>query len=260
MHFHQLRKELREITEILRLHCGRRLHRYGFLGAGRHVPRRSRREYEDLLALPVRTAPFGVLDTETTGFEPYGGDEIVQIALIEYRGLEPTGRELSSLVRPGGPIPPRSTAIHGISDAMVADAPSIDELIDDIVHFIDGHVLVGHHIAFDMRFLDRITRRCMLGDLPHPRLDTAMLHLATGGLPDAIGLDHAAAACGIPIDNRHDARGDARACGQLFARLASHLTTDETTVGELIERVHPIAGLSPHHPAEGGVTFSNNPC
>lgn len=259
MHFHQLRKELREIGEIVRTRCGQELLRRGLLQPRRSPRRQHRLHFEELLALPVREAPLMVLDTETTGFEPYGRDEIVQVSFIEYRGLEPTGRELNSLVRPGVAIPSSSTAIHGIDDAMVADAPRLADIIDTIADFVDGAVLVGHHIAFDMRFLDRVCRRCLLGDLPNPRLDTAMLYLACGGSPARIGLDPVAADCGIGIEHRHDARGDAVTCGRILAHLGSRLAPAEMTVGELIERVHPIAGLSPHHPAEAapGVTFRN---
>ncbi len=250
MHFHQLRKELAEITEILRTRCALGLKRRGLLSAYPAIPRHSRVDYERLLRTPIRQARFVVLDTETTGFEPYGGDELVQVAFVEYLGLVPTGRELSSLLHPRIPIPQRSTEIHGITDSMVADAPRAGELIDTIIEFTDDAVLVGHHIAFDLRFLNRITRRHRLGELPNPRIDTAMLHLATGGGREHIGLDHVAATHAIAIEGRHDARGDARTCGHIFAHLAGRLDDGRLTVGELIERVHPIVGLSPHHPAE----------
>ena len=253
MHLRQLRKELAEIFEIVRTQCGQRLQLRGLLPQHPGVPRGSRLDYERLLASPVRDARFVILDTETTGFEPYGGDAIVQVAFIEYAGLEPTGRELTSLVHPGRPIPARSTAIHGISDEMVADAPTAGELLDDILAFVDGAVLVGHHIAFDLRFLNRITRRHRLGELPNPCIDTAMLHLARGGTHDTIALDRVAACHGIAIEGRHDARGDARATGRIFAHLAPRFDDGRLTVGELLERVHPIAGLSPHHPAEAEV-------
>ena len=53
-----------------------------------------------LTCLPVEEARFVVIDTETTGFKVYGGDEIVSIALLEMHGLEPTGREFTTLVNP----------------------------------------------------------------------------------------------------------------------------------------------------------------
>lgn len=250
MHFHQLRKEITELLEMGRTRWRRRLLHHGLLPGQALMPAHSRLEFEALLSRTVRDAPYIMLDTETTGFEPYGGDTLVQFAFIEYHGLEPTGREFCRVVNPGRPIPARSTAIHGITDEQAAQAPPIDELINDIVAFIDGHVLVGHHVAFDLRFLDRVTRRCRLGDIPNPRLDTAMLYLAAGGCSRSIDLDRVAADCGVEIPGRHDARGDALGCGLIFNHLASRLDPGGLSIGELIERVHPIAGLSAHHPAE----------
>lgn len=253
MHFHQLRKEMSELLELGRTHWRRQLQRRGLLPHQPIMPAHNRLEFEALLSQPVRDAPYIVLDTETTGFEPYGGDALVQVAFIEYHGLEPSGREFCSLVNPGRPIPPRATRIHGITDADVATAPPIEDLIDDIVALIDQHVLVGHHIAFDLRFLDRATRRYRLGDIPCPRIDTAMLYLAAGGGSGPIDLDQVAAYCGIDVPGRHDARGDAWGCGLIFSHLAGHLDAGGLSVGELIERVHPIAGLSAHHPAEAEI-------
>jgi len=250
MHFHALRKELAEISELARLRCARQLKSRGWIRPRARIPRHTRVEFEQMLALPVREARYMMIDTETTGFEPYGGDAIIQVALIEYRGLEPTGVEWASLVNPRRPISETSRAIHGIDDDMVRDAPLIDDIVADITGFIDEAVIIGHHVAFDLRFLQRATRRVLLRDLPNPRMDTVMLHLAAGGSRRGIGLDRVAAELGIVPELRHDARGDARSCGRIFARLAAQLSTCETTVGELLERVHPLAGLPIHHPAE----------
>ncbi|MDZ7749039.1 MAG: 3'-5' exonuclease [Halofilum sp. (in: g-proteobacteria)] len=135
-----------------------------------------------LLATPVAEARFVVLDLETTGFAAYAGDEIVQAALLEYRGLEPTGEALCSLVRPSIPIPATATAVHGIDDEIVADAPTIEAIIDDIVEFLDGAVIVGHHAAFDLRFLNRVTQRELFCRLPHPTVDPccSTFHAAAG--------------------------------------------------------------------------------
>lgn len=199
-----------------------------------------------LLAAPIAEARFVALDLETTGLSAYAGDEIVQIAMIEYQGLEPTGEELCSLVRPSIPIPARATAIHGIDDAMVADAPTIDELIDPMVDFLDNAVIVGHHIAFDLRFLNRVLQRELFCRLPHPTVDTMLMYLSRSGRLGHHELVEVAGSCRVPVTDRHDARGDALTAGRIFAHLAGPAASAGRTVRELI------AGTSAGAPDEPG--------
>lgn len=201
-----------------------------------------------LLATPVATARFVVIDLETTGFGAYAGDEIVQVALLEYRGLEPTGEELCSLVRPSIPIPATATAVHGIDDEAVADAPTIDTLIDEIVNFLDGAVIVGHHVAFDLRFLNRVTQRALFCRLPHPSVDTMLLYLSRSGRLGHYDLGEIAAACGVPTEGRHDARGDAAIAGGIFAHLAAPAADAGHHVRDLIAGTRAGAPDAPEGP------------
>ncbi len=198
-----------------------------------------------LLATAVADARFVALDLETTGFAAYGGDEIVQIAMLEYRGLEPTGREMCSLVKPTIPIPPTSTAVHGIDDEAVADAPPVEALIDEIVDFLDAAVIVGHHVAFDMRFLNRVMQRELFCRLPHPTVDTMLLYLSYSGRLGHYELDEVATACGIPLEGRHDARGDALIAGRILARLAADEAEAGASVSALIAGARPEAHEGP---------------
>ncbi|MDX1608823.1 MAG: 3'-5' exonuclease [Halofilum sp. (in: g-proteobacteria)] len=187
-----------------------------------------------LLATPVDAARYVVIDTETTGFGAYAGDEIVQIALLEYRGLEPTGQEYCTLVRPARPIPATATEIHGIDDNMVKDAPTIGDVIDDVLEFLGAAALVGHHLAFDLRFLNRVLQREFYCRLPQPTIDTMLLYFARSGRLGHYELDEIAAACRVPLAGRHDARGDAVIAGRIFAHLAAPLAAADGTVGDLI--------------------------
>lgn len=193
-----------------------------------------RMDTKALLGTPINDARFVVVDLETTGFAAYARDRIVQVALLEYSGLGPTGEELCSLVRPDVPIPPAATAAHGIDDEIVADAPTIDTLIDDIVDFLDGAVIVGHHVTFDLRFLNRVMQRAFFCRLPHPAVDTMPLYLSRSGRLGHYELTEVAGACGVPAEGRHDARGDAVMAGRIFAHLAAPAAASGRTVRELI--------------------------
>lgn len=239
-------RPIAEIADRARAACNRLLRRHRLADRRPLHDRCLSLDRRTLLDAPVDEARYVVLDTETTGLAAYAGDRIVQVALLEYRGLRPTGEELCSLVRPGIPIPARATAIHGIDDAMVAGAPTIDELIDGIVAFLDGAVLVGHHVAFDLRFLNRVTQRTLFCRLPHPTLDTMLMYLARSGRLGHYGLGEIAEACGVPLEGRHDARGDAVMCGRIFARLATPAAAAGSTVGELVASTRQ----APEPPAE----------
>lgn len=243
---------LAELADRVRAGCNRLLHAGTLADRRQLLDRCTRFDRAGLLATPVADARFVIIDTETTGLSAYAGDELVQVALLEYRGLEPTGREFVSLIRPRRPIPAASTAIHGIDDNMVTDAPAIEDIIDDIVEFIGHAVIVGHHVAFDLRFLNRVMHRSLYCRLPQPTVDTMLLYLAYGGRFGHYGLEEIAAACGIAIDRRHDARADAVVCGGIFARLVPQLTSTDAHVARLLATARAAAAKedgAPDQPA-----------
>jgi DNA polymerase-3 subunit epsilon len=105
-----------------------------------------------LLGLLPLERPLVVFDTETTGTNSRS-DRIIEIACLK---IHPDGRREDWVRRfqPGIPIPPPSTAIHGITDADVADAPRFREVAAELAAFLDGCDLAGYNIAgFDLPVL-----------------------------------------------------------------------------------------------------------
>jgi DNA polymerase III epsilon subunit family exonuclease len=101
--------------------------------------------------VPVHVG-YAVFDCETTGTDP-DADGIVSLALV---ALDAAGRELErfgSLVCPSGPIPAEATAIHGIRDADVADAPAFADLAGRLLALLDGRVFAAHNARFDLAML-----------------------------------------------------------------------------------------------------------
>jgi DNA polymerase-3 subunit epsilon len=99
-----------------------------------------------------------ILDTETTGMDP-ASDKILELAIVKFeycRATGAAGRVLDvydGLEDPGGPIPPESTAIHGITDEMVA-GQRLDEAA--IARVLEGAALViAHNAGFDRPFAER---------------------------------------------------------------------------------------------------------
>jgi exodeoxyribonuclease X len=96
-----------------------------------------------------------VLDVETTGLDP-AMHRIVEIATVDVivreNGEVVRGERWSSLVNPGMPIPPEASAVHHITDDMVADAPSIGELVDCVKRGPPAFYC-AHNRKFDMGFI-----------------------------------------------------------------------------------------------------------
>ena len=92
---------------------------------------------------------FVILDTETTGL---GGDaEVVQVGLIDPSGVV----LMDQLVRPFRGIPPEATAIHGIVDAMVADAPTFGEILPGLLELMGGRRVIAYNAQFDSRLISQ---------------------------------------------------------------------------------------------------------
>jgi DNA polymerase-3 subunit epsilon len=189
-----------------------------------------------LLAQPVKSARFVVLDTETTGFQVYAGDEIVSVAMLEYLGLEATGREYVQLINPGRPIPAASSKIHGIVDADVANAPPLQEVLPAMVEFIDEAILVGHHINFDLRFLNRYLQQAIGCRFRNPWLDTMLLYTGYTGRVGHYQLEDVAAYCQVEVDGRHTARGDALIAARILQCLAARICAGNRPVNFLYQQ------------------------
>jgi DNA polymerase III subunit epsilon len=96
--------------------------------------------------------PVVFLDLETTGIN-VSADRIVEISLLK---ITPDGKEqwMTSRVNPEMPIPPKVTAIHGISDSDVADSPTFGEIAKNVAAFIEGCDLAGYNaVKFDIPVL-----------------------------------------------------------------------------------------------------------
>jgi DNA polymerase III subunit epsilon len=182
---------------------------------------------------------FVVLDTETTGLRPREGDRVVSLAAVIVRGGVVRAQEaFDALVRPARPIPAASTRFHGITDAMVAAAPLIDEVLPAFRRFAADCPLVGHEIAFDLDFLDAEARRLGLPPLGAGRaiLDSRLISHLVHGPGISHSLEAVSARLGVAIRARHSALGDALATAEIFARLLDLLARRGiSTLGDLLE-------------------------
>ena len=106
-------------------------------------------------ALSLAETTFVVLDLETSGAAPSTGAAITEIGALKVRGGEIIG-EFQSFVNPGHALPEFITALTGITDSMLFDAPTITEILPTFFEFLGSHletVLVAHNAPFDIGFL-----------------------------------------------------------------------------------------------------------
>ena len=159
-----------------------------------------------------------VLDTETTGFAPARGDELLEVAHVELVDGR-IGETWSSLVRPRRPIPDGAAAVHGITEAMVAQAPPPNAVAAELCARCEGVMLVFHHAAFDLPFLQQLLRGAGRAPLLNPVFDT--LGLARGMLrAKSHSLQAIAGELGLPHEPQHRALGDALTTARLLMALA----------------------------------------
>lgn len=172
---------------------------------------------------PLDELAFTVFDTETTGLDPTGGDEIIQMGAVRIlKGRLLHGESFDQLVDPGRSIPEASIPFHGIEPAMVQGQPRIGEVLPAFHAFAADTVLVGHNVAFDMRFLQLKEAATGLR-FDQPVLDTLLLATVAQPHQDSYSMEEIAARLGVKVLARHSAAGDALTTARIFLRLVPML-------------------------------------
>lgn len=149
---------------------------------------------------------YTVVDIETTGFDPMF-DEIIEVAGIKYRGRNEIGR-FQSLVKPDDGIPDYITALTGITNEMVADAPGIEDVLPRFLEFIGEDIVVGHNVHFDVNFLYDYAEDFELKPFSNDLVDTLRLSRRLYPELQSHKLSALAAHFGVEPDGEHRALAD----------------------------------------------------
>lgn len=167
---------------------------------------------------PLAELSYTVFDTETTGLDPAGGDEIIQIGatrIVNGRLLKHESFE--QLIDPRRPLDPASIAVHHITPEMLEGQPTIAEVLPAFHRFAHDTVLVAHNAAFDMRFLQLKEEKLRIR-FDQPVLDTLLL--AAFLLPNQEhSLEALALYFGVRVFGRHTALGDALVTAEIFLKM-----------------------------------------
>ncbi len=179
-------------------------------GYGHSIMQRS---FDDL-GTPLADVTFCVIDLETTGGSALTC-AITEIGAVKVRGGECLGT-FHTLVNPGLLIPPEITILTGITQSMVFPAPRIESVLPTLVEFMDGAVVVGHNVRFDVGFLNAaferagwprisaavidtcaLARRLVRDEVPNCKLGTLSSRFRLDHQPSHRALDDALATCDL---------------------------------------------------------------
>jgi DNA polymerase III subunit epsilon len=162
-----------------------------------------------------------VLDTETTGLDPFTGHRIVEIGCIELVNCISTSATFHVYLNPERDIPAEVEAIHGLSSAFLADKPKFADIAESLVEFLGDAKLVIHNAGFDLSFLNAELDRLKRPPIGRDRVvDTlALARRRHPGGPNK--LDDLCARYGIDNSRRtkHGALLDAELLAEVYAEL-----------------------------------------
>jgi DNA polymerase-3 subunit epsilon len=184
---------------------------FDLFGAAEDAPAWDERRLDELA--------YTVFDTETTGLSPSEGDEIISIGAIRIvNGRLLRQETFEQLVDPRRGVPAASQRVHGISPDLLRGQPTIEEVLPAFARFASDTVLVGHNVAFDMRFLQLKEDQTGVR-LTQPVLDTLLLSAVVHPEHSEHSLEAMAARLGVSVIGRHTALGDAILTGEIFLKL-----------------------------------------
>ena len=168
---------------------------------------------------PLVELSYTVFDTETTGLDPQGGDEVISIGAVRIvNGRILKEERFDQLINPLRLIPWASVKYHGIRPEMLVDQPTIQEVLPVFYRFAKNTVMVGHNVAFDMRMLQ--LKEASTGvQFINPVLDTMLLSVVVHPAQNDHSLNAIAHRLGVQVVGRHTAIGDALATGEIFLKL-----------------------------------------
>lgn len=163
-----------------------------------------------------------IFDTETTGLDSRE-DRVIELGCVELDNRFPTGRTLHLFINPEGrSVHPDAHAVHGISDADLADKPTFAEILEEFLAFIEDAKLVAHNANFDIGFINAEFDR-----LGQPFVDPARVidTLAIARRKHPMGPNSLDALCRrYGIDNsrrtKHGALLDAELLAEVYIELA----------------------------------------
>ena len=205
---------------------------------------------DDTVNIVVRPTPdslmdntYVVFDTETTGFNAAGEDQMIEIGAVKVRDGEVVDT-FSELINPGIPVPERITELTGITTEMVEDKPGIENVLPQFIEFAGNDMILGHNVRFDYGFLKQNAINLNL-QFDKSGLDT--LKIARKTLPKewSKGLENLCRIFGIEDKNHHRAYNDAEVTSKLYMILMNQYGNEFPGLFEAEEFIYKVKKMQP---------------
>ncbi|MEO6346656.1 MAG: exonuclease domain-containing protein [Aquaticitalea sp.] len=199
--------------------------------------------------MPKSAPTYTIIDVETTG----RGNKITEISIFKYDG-EKIVDEFTSLVNPQALVPDYITALTGIDNAMVANAPTFAEIAEDILAITKDGIFIAHNVNFDYNVIRNEFRAI---DIDFRRRKLCTVRLSRTLFPGfrSYSLGKLCNSMNIDLVDRHRARGDAEATVTLFQKLLAHEKSD-ATMTSFLKKTSKEATLPQHLESQ---VFNNIP-
>jgi DNA polymerase III subunit epsilon len=162
-----------------------------------------------------------VLDTETTGLDPYQGHRMVEIGCVELVNRFPSGQTFHRYLNPERDVPAEAFAVHGLSAEFLKDKPLFAEIAEELHEFIGDAPLVAHNAMFDLGFLNAELERAGKSLVARERLVDTLLLARRKHPAGPNRLDDLCARYGIDNSRRskHGALLDAEILAEVYLEL-----------------------------------------
>lgn len=195
------------------------------------VEKKGRVILDNLLNISINNVAFTVLDVETTGLEAYLGHRICEIGLLKFCGTEELD-SYSSLVHPERSILEDAVDVHGITNEIVKNAPVFESIVDVVLEFIKGTVLIAHNAKFDLGFIAKHLRRANRKIPDNFVVDTLTLARRHFNFPGN-SLETIASCLAIDTEDNHRAVKDVKITKEIFQYFMAKLKIK--TLEELLD-------------------------
>lgn len=190
--------------------------------------------------LPLEGTTYVVFDTETTGFNAAGGDQMIEIGAVKLKDGEIIDR-FDELINPGYHIPDHISELTCITDDMVKDSDTEEEVTKRFLSWVGACPLVAHNAKFDISFISMAMKKYNLGEFNYTVLDT----LELSHILDQAYARHSLSALvkryNVPWeeDAHHRADYDAEGTALVFAKMLQKLIAQNYDTIRDLERLIP---------------------